>query len=521
MQRALFRLLICLVAVSLLGSLSACAGGSTNATSQEATPGSVAGVDQEPVVVDAKIVPMRSAEIRFQLSGTLEALLVKEGDRVEQGTPIGRLDTRDLELQVARARVVMTQAQAAYDKLVEGATPEERAVAQASVNQASAQLRQAKGAVTSQDIAAARAQLEQARATLARLEAGPKSNEVEQARARRDQANANLQLQRDQLSATKTGAELKLEQATSTLTQAQSAYATAKQNWEFVQDTGNNPTVPEVTDPRTGQKEDNKVSDGQRQQVYDTYVQAEAQLRSAETAVEQALVAFENARKAEVEGIKVAEAQSVQAQAALDQLLEGADADAISGARAQVAQAQAKLQQLQGDQRVGSVDAAAATLEKAQADLERIGAAPRGTDLTLVSTQVQSAEIALQQAELALDKATLKAPFAGTIVDLDLDVGELAGPTQGRVVIADLSQWKIETDDLNELSVVRITVGSPVTITFDALPELSIPGKVTDIDLQGMEEDDDVMYTVSITPEKWNERLRWNMTASVTIAPTK
>ena len=95
---------------------------------------------------------------------------------------------------------------------------------------------------------------------------------------------ANLQAQRDSLSAGKTNARLALDQATSALTQAQSAYSTALQNWQYVQDTGNDPVQPTRTNAQ-GKAVANTLNDAQRRQYYDTFVQAEASLHSAEEAV--------------------------------------------------------------------------------------------------------------------------------------------------------------------------------------------------------------------------------------------
>ncbi|MGB9632673.1 MAG: efflux RND transporter periplasmic adaptor subunit, partial [Chloroflexaceae bacterium] len=82
----------------------------------------------------------------------------------------------------------------------------------------------------------------------------------------------------------------------------------------------------------------------------------------------------------------------------------------------------------------------------------------------------------------------------------------------------DMSNWKIETEDLTELSIVRIREGDPVTITFDALPGFELPGKVAQIKPMGENRQGDVVYTVVVIPDRWDERLRWNMTATVRIA---
>jgi len=83
--------------------------------------------------------------------------------------------------------------------------------------------------------------------------------------------------------------------------------------------------------------------------------------------------------------------------------------------------------------------------------------------------------------------------------------------------VADLAAWQIETTDLTELNVVRVGAGSPVTMTFDALPGLELSGTVSRIRALGENKQGDITYVVTITPDQQDERLRWNMTAAVSI----
>jgi len=463
-------------------------------------------------------VPVHSVALNFSSSGVVAEVLVREGDRVAEGARLARLDTRDLELNIARAEASLAQAQASYDMQIAGVTPEEIAAAQAQISQAQANLRQTRGSVTQADIAAARAVLTQANAALAQLEAGPKSTLVQTSQAALDQAQTNLEAQRNGLSAAKTNAELQMQQSTAELTKAQAAFATAQQNWQYVQDTGNDPVTPKTVGS-DGKITNNKLNSTQRQQYYDTFVQAEATLHSAESAVEQAQVTFDNARQAEVTGIQTAEAQVRSAQAALDQTRAGADADQIAAARAQVAQAQANLNKLLGDQRTGSLDAAAAGVTSAEANLAKLTSDPRAADLAVAKAQVQAAEVSVQAARLALEKATLVAPIAGTVAQINLKVGEALDTTRAGVILADFSAWQIETTDLTELNVGRIQVGDPAKLTFDALTDVELAGKVIKIAAIGQNKQSDIIYTVTVAPDTQDERLRWNMTVGVSITP--
>jgi HlyD family secretion protein len=304
------------------------------------------------------------------------------------------------------------------------------------------------------------------------------------------------------------------------LTSAQQSYATAKANWEFVAETGQDPTDPDSPNPaKPGETVKNKLSDTQRQQYYDAYVQSEAALRSAEAAVQQAQVAYDTARQAEVSGVCQAEEQVAQASARLEQLEGAVDADLISGAQAEVASAQANLERMRGEQRAGALEAAEAVAKQARAQLALLQAGPRPGDLAVAKAQIQRAEAELQMAQLALERAELKAPFAGTVASVSIEANEYAAAGQPILRMADMSHWQIETTDLTELAIAAVHEGAPVTLSFDALPDVTLLGRVAGIQAFGENQQGDITYVVVVDPAQQEERLRWNMTAAVTIVP--
>ncbi|MCX7791780.1 MAG: HlyD family efflux transporter periplasmic adaptor subunit [Chloroflexaceae bacterium] len=447
------------------------------------------------VVADGRIVPIRSAELRFLTSGVVEAILVEEGQTVAAGAPLVRLDSAEFEVAVDRARAALDEARAQYDLLREPADPEAVAAAEAQLAQAEALARQTRGRVTSADVKAARDELTQARALLARLLAGARGTEVEQARAALAQARANLEAQRATLSAAKLAAETRLSEAANALRDAQDAYS--RIYWENI--------------------ELEKLPGELPQARRDAEAAARRAVENGEAALAQAQVDLERAREAERSGLAAAEAQVREAAARLEQVLAGADADQIAAARARVSAAEAALARLTGEGRAGEVEAAEAAVAQARAALEQLTTPPRTPELAAAEARVRAAQAALRQAELTLQRATLTAPFAGTVVQINLKIGEQPAPGEPAVVLADFSGWRVETSDLTELDVVNVRVGDRVTLTFDALPDLTLPGTVTKMQALGRTYQGDVIYTVTVEPQQWDERLRWNMTATVTI----
>ncbi|EGO62153.1 efflux RND transporter periplasmic adaptor subunit [Acetonema longum] len=119
------------------------------------------------------------------------------------------------------------------------------------------------------------------------------------------------------------------------------------------------------------------------------------------------------------------------------------------------------------------------------------------------------------------DKIELQAAMAGIVAYLDVKAGERVAQTAVLAQIADPSEWEVRSDDLTELSIAKIGVGDRANLTFDAIPGLEIPARVKFIRPDDEKKHDDSTYTVTIAPDRWDDRLRWNMTARISITPAQ
>ena len=383
------------------------------------------------VVADAAVVPARNADLSLPTGGIVAEILAQEGQQVEQGAPIMRLESARQQAAVAQADAGLAAAQARLAELKSGARSAEIDAAQAAVDAAQAQV--------------------------ARLEAGAKPEDIDAAQAGLDAAQANLQRVRDGAAEQQViAAKLDLANVEAALRQAQAAYDKIAGN------------------PDAG-----------------SYPQA--------LQLEQATNAF-NAAKARV-----------------DDLEQGSTPAQIAAAQAEVRGAQAQLNSAKAAARPADLAAAEADVRRAQAQLDLLKSGARPETVAAVEAEVAASRAALQQAQAALNETTLKAPFAGTIAEILPAVGEPVNPNAPIVRLADLSAWQIETDDLTELNVVRIREGSPAKLEFDALPGVELSGKVVQIKPIGVNKQGDITYTVVVAPDQSDPRLRWNMTAVVTI----
>jgi HlyD family secretion protein len=511
------KVVLALRLAALAAFLAACSSGEPPAPVAEPTPAVADGA----IVAEAKVVPARYAALSFLVGGTLEQVLASEGDSVAAGDVIARLDSDDEKTDLARAEAQLKSAEARLQDLLDGPRAEDIAVAEVQLRQAQAQLKQIVESVSEQDLRSAREQIAAAQATLARLKPGTAGADVRAAQAQLEQAQANLAVQQNQLSAAKTGAELQLRQAADALVQAQTAYSTAKWNWDHVQERGTDPISPSIPDPaRPGQTRANELNDVQKQLYHDAFIQAESNLHSAELAVQQANIAFQNTQQVEVDGVQAAEATVASARADLDRTRSSVLNEQLAQGQAQLAQAQAQLARLRGPQRDNQVAVAQAGVEAAQATLARLTSPPQPSERTALEAQVESARAERDAARIALERTELKAPFAGQIAALDLRAGELVSPNLAVAQLADTTEWQIETTDLTELDVARIRTGDRAKLTFDGLPDLKLNGQVASVRSFGEKLQGDVVYRAIIRLDTFDARLRWNMTASAAIVPS-
>jgi RND family efflux transporter MFP subunit len=99
---------------------------------------------------------------------------------------------------------------------------------------------------------------------------------------------------------------------------------------------------------------------------------------------------------------------------------------------------------------------------------------------TLAQAQVKQAQVGLKIAKDRLYDTRLRAPFAGTVIARNVEVGEMLGGGPGKgppIQLADLSRVRV-TASIGETQAGKISLGDVITVRVDALPGESFAGKV-------------------------------------------
>jgi HlyD family secretion protein len=160
-------------------------------------------------------------DVGFKISGRIVSRFFEEGDWVDQGKVLAKLDDEDLRNRFETARATLMSAQARLSKLLAGSRPEEIRQAEAGRNQAKFDLENKetqyermkslfeKRVVPKEILDNAEAAFKIAKASFQKatenyllVKEGPRKEDIEDARAQVEQARASLKLTETQLSYT-------------------------------------------------------------------------------------------------------------------------------------------------------------------------------------------------------------------------------------------------------------------------------------------------------------------------------
>lgn len=155
--------------------------------------------------------------------------------------------------------------------------------------------------------------------------------------------------------------------------------------------------------------------------------------------------------------------------------------------------------------------------------------------VTTANENLDTASTALRQARLDAAKRTVTAPLSGMITLLNAQNGRSLGSSgsssssgqsaasgtsgsnsSGVVEISDMSTLRARVS-INEVDLVSVKVGQKASITFDALPSVSVSGTVSEISPTGTNTSGVVTYDVDLTLAPIDGRLRPGMSCSAEI----
>jgi len=215
------------------------------------------------------------------------------------------------------------------------------------------------------------------------------------------------------------------------------------------------------------------------------------------------------------------------AQIALDELKKNAELNLaqskldVFNAQTQADEAQEDFDADDSEENQLRLDVALKTLELASDKLATLEEG-KGIDqdrLKAAETRLTTAMTALLTAQNVIDNHELKSNVSGTVVRLNVKLGDRINAGVPVMTIADLDTWVIKTDNLTEINVVAVKVSQKVEVVLDAMPDKTFNGEVTQIAMVSEEKRGDTTYTATIKLDQVDPLMLWGMTAAVTFLP--
>lgn len=410
---------------------------------------------EEVIRVRGGVVPEKEFELEFPFSGIVDKIFVKEGEEVQPGKELIKLETVDFELERARLEAVLTQQRANLEKLLAGATAEELRISETKVTNAQMAvgdaaknlLDVAKDSYTKADDAV--------RNKASQLFYDPRSSDPQLKFLMSDAVlEQNVELGR-YTSENILASWESLVNGLSISSDLDAAARAADQNLGQIK-----LFLDKVAFVVNGLTVDYQLSRSPFTNLTQTMIDAwKVDIASARTSVNGAITGLTSAKE--------------------------------------------------------KLENAKSNLALAEKELTFKSAAPRIEDVEIAGAQIDEIESQIAAINEKIRKAMLTAPTLARVVKIGLEEGELFKSGQSAISLS-TPGYKIQAD-ISELDIGRIKEGNAVSIKLDAFPEYVFSGKIISIDSREIIKDEDKFYRVNILTERPTVDIRSGMNADLSI----
>lgn len=411
--------------------------------------------------------------LSFKNIGKIEQIYVKVGDTVESEQSLAKLDTSQLIIQLREAQAALEVAQAQFDKLLVGATPEEIQVAETAILNAKTALSDAK-----QNLADVKADAE------GDLNAAYEDalNNLDDAYLKAYNAYNKVDLiQRTYFSSTdqeSLAVQENKNKIKNNLNSAENYLNTAKDN----------PKNENIDSALTNFKE--FLSN-----IYDalTVIREKTETVNYRDDVTSADKSSLDSHKSD---INIALTNVVNDQ--------------------QTTSSTKITNETNINQALASVSSAEGDLKAAEDQLALVKADPSQEDIDLHRAQVKQAQAQVNLLQNQIQETKIISPTKGQITRIEKRIGEIAQPTEAVISLLPAAPFQIEVD-IYEEDIVKVKVGDQTDITLSAFPNGVFEGKVISIDPAEKLIEEVVYFEVTIDFKEPPQEIKPGMTADIII----
>jgi RND family efflux transporter MFP subunit len=401
-----------------------------------------------------------------QVSGQIISIRVKPGDRVAQGTLIAEIDPTSAEKTLRDAQSQLASAKLSLEKLTEPSTALSLAQTQDAITAAQNQLSSAYSASAS-DLASTFLDMPSIMTGLADIDFGYETNRAQQ---------WNIDWYENQAAQyDATGAQTYRDAAYGAYNAAKASYDQTFADYQKVNIASADATTTESL-------------------LNETYKTAVAVLNAVKAS--NALIQFYSDKLS---------AQNLTAPA-----IASTQITTLSGYTSKLTSHSATL----FSDTTGITNDKQSLNEK-QLSLSQLQAGPDTLDIASSQLSVQNAQNAVDDAEHTLSEYYIRAPFAGTIGSVAATAFSQAG--SGTTIATLITSQQYAQLSVNEVDAAKLKLGDKATLTFDAIPDLSLTGTVAEIDQVGAVSQGVVSYMVKIGFDSQDARIKPGMTVNAAI----
>ena len=156
----------------------------------------------------------------------------------------------------------------------------------------------------------------------------------------------------------------------------------------------------------------------------------------------------------------------------------------------------------------------AADIAAAQAYLDYLNNLPLKEDVDLAQSEVDRAKKEVEAAMARMERATLKSPINGNIIELLINSFEYVQAGRTIILLSDVNDLSVVVG-MDEVDAAKISMGDDALVTFEALPGVKVRGLVTRISPIS-NTTDSRNFNVELKLLEIPEGLRWGMSAEAT-----
>lgn len=438
---------------------------------------------QELVKVRGEAAAQKEVELEFPFSGIVDEIFVKEGEKLEKGETLARLEKKELELEKNELEAVLGQSRAGLEKLLKGAMLEEIAVSQTKVSNAQKAL---------QDQQVNFANVSQ--------------------KAQTDLANVYSNV-KNVLYDSFTKADDAVNKQTDDM---------------FTEDFSSSPQIAFNTLLQLEvDSENQRLTAGK---ILATFKSELDKLSSDYDALDKELTQAKD-RLALIRDFLLKLTDAVNSAAGLSSTLSTSYKTSLNTARNQINTALSSIdsqQQSIASQKITNknntsstqtkVNEAQAALDLAQSELSLLKAPARQEDIKIAEAKIQEIKSRMDTINDKIEKSTLSAPFSGVVKKIHLEEKEVFQPGKSAISLS-AEGFKIQAD-VSELEIGKIkdVDGNSTLIRLDAFPGKELKGKVIFIEPEEIIKEGDKFYRLNVEiSDSGGLELRSGMSADLII----